>query len=87
MPAASPDALLVSIADKLHNARTVLTDYRRLRDRLWKRFNKEVSKQDHLKYYRALVTAFRTTKAPRAMVDELDRVVTELEREARPTTG
>ena len=76
---ASPDALLVSIADKLHNVRAVLADYRSLGDELWKRFNREASKQDHLKYYRALVTAFRNTTAPRAMVDELDRVVTELE--------
>jgi (p)ppGpp synthase/HD superfamily hydrolase len=77
---ASPDAQLVSIADKLHNLRAVLADYQQLGDELWKRFNKEASKQDHLHYYRALVTAFRTTTAPRAMVDELDKVVTELER-------
>jgi len=77
---ASPDALLVSIADKLHNARTMLADYRSLGDELWKRFSEEPSKQDHLDYYRALVTAFRTTAAPTAIVDELDRVATELER-------
>ena len=40
---ASPDALLVSVADKLHNARAVLADYRRLNDGIWKRFNKEAS--------------------------------------------
>jgi GTP pyrophosphokinase len=76
---ASPDALLVSAADKLHNARAMLLDYRQLGDELWKRFNKEATKQDHLNYYRTLVTTFRTTKAPQAMVDELDRVVTKLE--------
>jgi len=77
---ASSDAQLVSIADKLHNLRGVLVDYQQLGDELWKRFNKEASKQDQLHYYRALVAAFRTTTAPRAMVDELDKVVTELER-------
>ncbi|MGA7622103.1 MAG: hypothetical protein WCA91_00865 [Candidatus Acidiferrales bacterium] len=76
---ASPDALLVSVADKLHNARAVLADYRILNDKLWNRFNKEASKQDHLDYYRKLVTTFRATTAPQAMVDELDQVVTELE--------
>ena len=76
---ASPDALLVSAADKLHNARAILADYRRLNDGIWKRFNKEASKQDHLDYYRKLVTTFRKTTAPQAMVDELDHVVTELE--------
>jgi (p)ppGpp synthase/HD superfamily hydrolase len=77
---ASPDAQLVSAADKLHNARAMLLDYRQLGDELWGRFNREATKQDHLNYYRALVTTFRTTKVPKAMVDELDRVVTKLER-------
>ena len=76
---ASPDALLVSVADKLHNARAVLADYRRLNDGIWKRFNKEASKQDRLNYYRKLVTTFRTTTVSRTMVDEFDQVVTELE--------
>lgn len=82
LPHASKDALLVSLADKLHNARAVLQDYRAHGDELWSRFNKEATKQDHLAYYRALVTAFRMTAAPPAMVEELDRVVTELERMA-----
>ena len=68
----------VSIADKLHNARAVLNDYREIGDELWGRFNEEASKQDQLDYYRALVTAFSKTTAPTAMVKELDRVVTEL---------
>lgn len=36
---ASGDALLVSAADKLHNARAILSDYRKLGDDLWLRFN------------------------------------------------
>jgi len=84
---ASPDVLLVSVADKLHNARSVLADYRCFNDGLWNRFNKEASKQDHLDYYRKLVTTFRTTAAPQAMVDELDHVVTELEHLATDQTA
>jgi hypothetical protein len=64
LPDASPDALRVSIADKLHNARTVLNDYRNIGDKLWARFNKEASKKDQLDYYQALVTAFRRADAP-----------------------
>jgi len=30
----------------------VLADYRSLRDDIWKRFNEEASKNDHLAYYR-----------------------------------
>lgn len=71
LPHASPDALLVSLADKLHNARAVLSDYRTLGADLWSRFNKEASKKDQLGYYHALVTAFRETATPRAMTPGL----------------
>jgi len=74
---ASHDASVrrVSLADKLYNARAILLDYRSLGDELWDRFDPE---SDQLWYYRALVSAFReTTESP--LVDELDRVVTELE--------
>jgi ADP-ribosylglycohydrolase len=65
----------VSLADKLHNARAILLDYRELGDDLWRRFHPEA---DQLWYYRSLVEAFRaTTDSP--LVDELDRVVGELE--------
>ncbi|MGH7785667.1 MAG: HD domain-containing protein [Candidatus Binatia bacterium] len=73
---ASSSVLLVSAADKLHNARAILADYREVGDRLWERFNKDA---DTLWYYRALADAFRQTKAPVALIDELERVVTELE--------
>jgi (p)ppGpp synthase/HD superfamily hydrolase len=76
---ASPDTLLVSVADKLHNARAILGDYRSNGDEVWRRFSREASKADHLNYYRTLVTIFRQTAAPVAMVNELDRVVCELE--------
>lgn len=55
--AASPSVRLVSAADKLHNARAILADYRELRDGLWGRFN--VGAQDILWYYRALVDGAR----------------------------
>ena len=36
---AAPSARLVSAADKLHNARAILADYRERGDALWSRFN------------------------------------------------
>jgi (p)ppGpp synthase/HD superfamily hydrolase len=78
---AGPQVIRVSLADKLHNARAILGDYRRLGDGLWGRFH---SDSDQLWYYRALVEAFRrVTTSP--MIDELDRVVTELEGLATPS--
>jgi GTP pyrophosphokinase len=65
---------LVSSADKLHNARAVLSDYRVLGEDLWERFNG--GKQGTLWYYRAVVEALRSDDP---VVEELDRVVTDLE--------
>jgi (p)ppGpp synthase/HD superfamily hydrolase len=78
---ANGDALLVSAADKLHNARAILSDYRELRETLWSRFNAQ--KEDQLWYYGTLVETLRQTAAPRMLVDELERVVKELKQLAK----
>jgi GTP pyrophosphokinase len=74
---ASRSARLVSASDKLHNARSILTDYRREGGRVWSRFN--AGRDGVLWYYRALVDALRPA-GPSALVEDLDRVVSELER-------
>ncbi|MEX0710660.1 MAG: HD domain-containing protein [Chloroflexota bacterium] len=76
---ADASVLLVSASDKLHNARSVVADLRTVGDRVWERF---AGKRDgSLWYYRALVDAFRANPAHQsALVDELDRTVTEMER-------
>lgn len=77
---ASPDALLVSAADKLHNARDIQACYRDIGDAVWNRFNKQATKEDQLRYYRELVGCFRARpELPKALVDEFDRVVSMLE--------
>ncbi len=74
---APPEVRRVSSADKLHNARAILGDYRHEGERLWKRFSG--GRDGTLWYYRALVQAFQAAGSS-PMVEELDRVVTELER-------
>jgi (p)ppGpp synthase/HD superfamily hydrolase len=76
MAHASPSVRLVSAADKLHNARAILADYRVLGEALWKRFNG--GKAGTLWYYRSLVSAFRA-RGTNSLVEELDRVVSEIE--------
>lgn len=73
---------LVSAADKLHNVRDILAAYRALGEALWGRFTG--GRAGTLWYYRALVAAYRQTETAPALVDELDRAVTELERLAAP---
>jgi len=73
----SPSVRLVSSADKLHNARSILSDYRNIGEAVWDRFT--ASREETLWYYRSLVTAFRAVDSTH-LIDELDLVVTELER-------
>jgi GTP pyrophosphokinase len=69
---------LVSAADKLHNARSLLADQFEHGASLWDRFNG--GREGTLWYYRKLVDTY--TKAPPALLRELDRVVTALEQRA-----
>ena len=73
---ASPSVRLVSAADKLHNARSILADLRALGDELWERFTG--GKEGTLWYYRALVEAYDGADS-NPVVEELDRVVREIE--------
>lgn len=78
---ADADVRLVSAADKLHNARSVLADYREIGDRVWERFR---GKRDGtLWYYRALLDEFRRQKT-NPLINQLERVILELEALAAP---
>lgn len=72
------DVLVVSRADKLHNARAILMDYRQVGGQLWSRFKEGPEQQ--LWYYGSLVDIFRD-RLPGPMTDELRRVVDELDAE------
>ncbi len=84
---ASESVRLVSAADKLANARSVLADLRVLKEELWARFRG--GKDGTLWYYRSLVSVFDiagsspimgTPDRTRPVVEELDRVVGEIEK-------
>jgi (p)ppGpp synthase/HD superfamily hydrolase len=85
---ASPSVLLVTAADKLHNARALATDFRYLGDALWDRFT--ASRDDILWYYGAIVDALDALDAGDARlhkrqpdgtgtITDLDRLIDELE--------
>lgn len=78
LPGASTEVLLVSAADKLHNARSLLADYRAVGEDLWGRFSG--GREGTLWYYRALVGAYRASgSVPAALLAEVDATVTALE--------
>ena len=74
---ADAETRLVSAADKLHNVRTILADYRRDGESIWKRFTGK--KEGTLWYYRALSDEYRR-RGPNRITRELEIAVAELER-------
>jgi hypothetical protein len=74
-----PDgALLVSLADKVHNGRAIVADLRVHKEKLWSRFN-ERDPDAQLWYYRWLADIFRE-RQPGALAHELGRTVDEMTR-------
>ena len=69
------DVRLISVADKLYNARAILEDYREVGPRIWERFKR--GRQDQIWYFDELLNVYKSTGASR-IVDELERVVNEL---------
>lgn len=86
LPGASRSARLVSCADKLHNARAILADYRAHGDLLWDRFN--AGRDDILWYYSELARIF-SAHGPPQLARELVLVVDQLHAEvaARGSTS
>ena len=66
---------LVSCADKLHNARAILADYRRHGETLWDRFNAD--REEILWYYGELARVF-AERGPSQLATELELVVEQL---------
>lgn len=81
------EALLVSLADKVHNTRALLFDYRSHGETLWDRFH--ATREQTLWYYRTLAERFHALvdDALQPFVDELDRTVAALAAEIERTTG
>lgn len=66
----------ISLADKVHNSRTLLNDLRRYGEATWDRFRG--GREGTLWYYRTLVNIFQETSTS-PLVSELSEVVAEIE--------
>ena len=71
---------MVSAADKLHNARSIVREYRRRGESLWTSFRG--GRDGTLWYYRAVVETLKQAEIT-PLVEELERTVAELEQLAR----
>ena len=77
LPDEPPEALLVCVADKLYNTRSILMDLREYGPRVFDAF---AGRRDGtLWYYRTLVSTYRSIGFDSRLVDELDRTVTQIE--------
>lgn len=75
LPGELPQTRLISAADKLYNARTMLDEYRALGAAMWTRFKRGRDLQ--LWYFNSLLTIFKSAGTNR-IVDELERVIAQL---------
>jgi (p)ppGpp synthase/HD superfamily hydrolase len=73
---ALPGVRRVSLADKLHNARSIVADLHQVGPAIWDRF--KMGKQGTLWYYRSLAGVFKQT-GDDFMTAEFVRVVTQME--------
>jgi len=80
---AAADVRRVSLADKIHNARSILDDLRRDGDEVWGRF--KGGKEGSLWYYRALVEVLKEFGVTPMWV-ALDEVVHRIEMYENPST-
>ena len=76
LPGKSSYSLLVSLADKTHNARAIVMDARVAGPVFWSRFN--APRDEQLWYYRSLADVYQTA-LPGALADEFARTVEAME--------
>ena len=79
---ATPEVRRVSLADKLHNARSIEADYRKIGSAIWERFQGQ--REGTLWFYRSIVEAAREAGDSSFLLSELERVVRDLEATQQP---
>ena len=84
LSSADADVRLVSAADKLSNARAIVSDLRTIGERLWDRFN--APKDDQLWYYRAIVFALQDAQSDERVTKVLNELV-DVVRQMRELSG
>jgi len=84
---ADDDTLTVSLADKLHNARAIVSDLLITGSKTWERFNNQTSPMDILWYYSQILRIGEEREGNRFLVTNLDEAVKEMRRLTPPPAG
>jgi (p)ppGpp synthase/HD superfamily hydrolase len=75
---ADPSVRLISCADKIHNASSIISEYRKVGEQVWDRF--KANKTETLWFYTSIINAMRASGENRPILDELVIVVEELKK-------
>jgi len=80
LPTRDPEILLISLSDKVHNARSILRDLRKeeVGGKVWSRFS--ASREETIWYYKKLAETFQRV-LPGQLSDELAEIADALEKE------
>ena len=76
MRLASPEVRRVSLADKLHNARSIVADWEQEGEKVWQKF--KGGKEGTLWFYRSLVAVYQQNGSD-FLIQELARLISRLE--------
>lgn len=73
---AIPSVRLITCADKIHNASSIISEYRKVGEKVWDRF--KANKNETLWFYSSFVAAMQEAGENRPILNELVLVVNEL---------
>ena len=75
---ANSSVRLISCADKIHNASSIISEYRKVGEQVWDRF--KANKTETLWFYTSFIISMRASGESRPILDELVVVVEELKK-------
>lgn len=75
MKSADADTLLVTAADKTHNARAIAADFQEIGDEVWERFDKETNKELILWYYDSMYEVLKEAKVTTKLLRPLHTAI------------
>ena len=73
---ANPSVRLISCADKIHNASSIISEYRKVGEQVWDRF--KANKTETLWFYTSMVNAMQASRENRSILEELVIIVEDL---------